>query len=73
MKFMLKDVMWKIIGLEIPSPLSQPKASKRKLQEILKEYEFDDDFIENINVDMLKGWDAAVRIVKGLVSDEIHK
>lgn len=70
---MLRDVMWKIIDLEIPSPLSQPKASKRKLQEILKEYEFDDDFIENINVDMLKGWDSAIRIVKGLVSDEIHK
>lgn len=70
---MLRDVMWKIIDLEIPSPLSRPKASKRKLQEILKEYKFDDDFIENINVDMLKGWDIAIGIVKGLVSDEIHK
>lgn len=70
---MLRDVMWKIINLEIPSPLSQPKSSKRKLQEILKKYEFDDDFIENINVDTLEGWDAAITIVKRLVSDEIHK
>ena len=70
---MLRDVMWQIINLEIPSPLSQSKLSKRKLQELLKKYEFDDDFFGNVNVDTLKGWDAAMSIVKRLVSDEIHK
>lgn len=70
---MLRNVMYKVIDLGIPSPLSQPKLAKSKLQEILRTYEFDDDFIENINVDTLQGYDAAVSIIKKIISDIIHQ
>lgn len=70
---MLKDVMWDVLDLEIPSYVSKPKIAKRKLQEILKKYEFDDDFIEDINIDTLRGWDAAITIVKDIISDKIHQ
>lgn len=65
--------MWEVIDLQISSPLSQPKRAKRELQEILRKYKFDDDFIESINEDTLKGFDAAINIVKDIVSDKIHK
>lgn len=41
-----------------------PKASMRQLKGLLKDQEFDDSFIENINEDTLKGFSAAITIAK---------
>lgn len=43
------------------------------MSKILKKFEFDDDFIEGISVDTLEGFDAAISIVKGIISDKIHQ
>lgn len=66
------DFIFKIINLEI-NPFSTPKRAKRELKEILKKYEYDDEFIENINDDTAKGFAVAVSIIKQMASDEIHK
>lgn len=70
---MLLDVMYKVFDLEISSPVSMPERAKRELSKILKKFEFGDDFIEGISVDTLEGFDAAISIVKGIISDKIHQ
>lgn len=66
------DFMFKIVSVEI-NPFSTPKIAKKQLKEILEKYEYDDDFIENINDDMAIGYAVAVDIIKRMASDEIHK
>ena len=66
------NFVFKIINLEI-NPFSTPKRAKRELKEILKKNEYDDDFIENINDDTVKGFAIAISIVKRMASEEIHK
>ena len=41
-----------------------------KPSELVKFPEFDDDFIENINEDMMKGFDAAVTVIKKMVREK---
>lgn len=72
-EIVLRNLLYKIIDLEIPSCLSQPKAAKRKLQKILKEHGIDEDFIESINVDTMGGYYTAIYIIKEIVSDKLHE
>ncbi len=46
------------------------KGDKRKIKEIMSQYEFDDDEIENINDDFLKGWDASRYIIIEMLKDK---
>ena len=66
------DFMFKIVSVEI-NPFSTPKVAKRQLKEILKKYEYDDDFIEGINDDIAIGYAVAINIIKRMASEEIHK
>jgi hypothetical protein len=66
------NFIFKIVDLEI-NPFSTPKAAKRALKEILREYEYDDDFIDNINDDIAIGYAVAIDIIKRTASEEIHK
>lgn len=68
----MENALFKIVDLEI-NPTGKPKLSKKKLRKILEEYEFDDDFIENVNDDIMIGFDAAITICKKIVSDECHE
>ena len=56
------DFMFKIVSVEI-NPFSTPKIAKKQLKEILEKYEYDDDFIENINDVMAIGYAVAVDII----------
>lgn len=70
---MLQKAFRKVHTLSVGSPLSEPKSAKRKLQEILRKYERDDNFIENINADHVIGFYVAIDIVKGIISDLLEQ
>lgn len=67
-KFMLNSIMLRVIDLEV-NPAT-PKRAKRKLQEILTEYEFDDDFISSIDDGTVNGFYAAINIVKDILQEK---
>lgn len=46
-----------------------PKSSIRQLKELLREQDFDDEFVENINTDTLKGFNAAITIAKRIIGE----
>ena len=46
-----------------------PKRDKRRIKEIMYEYEYDDDYIESISDDFCQGWDAAKNIIIKMLSD----
>lgn len=52
---------------------STKKGDKRKIKEIMRQYEFDDDVIENINDDFCNGWDAARCIIIEMLKDKYWK
>lgn len=49
------------------------KGDKRKIKEIMRQYEFDDDVIENINDDFCVGWDAARYIIIEMLKNKYWK
>lgn len=55
--------------LEAGCPGSTPKGFMRKLRKILQEHGYDEDFIENINLDMGEGYYIAIDIIKHIHSD----
>ena len=65
---MLHKIMLDVVAIEISSPTAKPKLAKKELQKILKDYDFDDDFIEDINEDTLKGFDAAISVFKYIIN-----
>ena len=67
-KFMLNSIMLRVVDLEV-NPAT-PKRAKRKLQEILTEYEFDDDFISSIDDSTVNGFYAAINIVKDILQEK---
>lgn len=46
-----------------------PKRDKRKIKEIMYEYEYDDDYIKSISDDFCQGWDTAKNIITNMLSD----
>lgn len=52
---------------------AKPKSGKRKIKEIMHEYGYDDDYIENINDNFCQGWDTAVDIIIKMLSDRYWK
>lgn len=45
------------------------KSDTRKIKEIMRKFEYDDDFIDNINNDFCWGWNAAKDIITQILSD----
>lgn len=45
------------------------KRDKKKIQEMMRQYDYDDDFIENMNEDFCLGWNAAREIMIQILSD----
>lgn len=60
-----QDIVLELCNYDVDS--ATPKASIRQLKRLLKDQEFDDSFINNINEDTLKGFSAAMSIAKGIV------
>lgn len=44
-------------------PFETPKRSKRLIQNLMREYEYDDDYIENISEDFCQGFQVAKEII----------
>lgn len=45
------------------------KGDMRKIKEIMREREYDDDYIENISDDFCEGWNTARNIIANMLSD----
>ena len=46
-----------------------PKGDTRRIKEIMREHEYDDDYIENVNDDFCEGWNTARSIIGNMLSD----
>lgn len=57
-----QNILLELCNYDVDS--ATPKSSMRQLKGLLKDQEFDDSFIENINEDTLKGFSAAITIAK---------
>lgn len=57
-----QDIILELCNYDVDS--ATPKASIRQLKGLLKDQDFDDSFIDNINEDTLKGFSAAITIAK---------
>ena len=66
---MLNNILLNVINLDIDT--SAPKSAKRQLQKILKDYGFDDEFINNINKDTIKGFSSAIYIIKTIIRSKM--
>lgn len=64
----MNEIILAITALELDR--SGSKASIRELKKILEKYEFDKEFIENINEDTVKGFASAINICKQVVKDK---
>lgn len=49
------------------------KRDTRKIKEIMRKFEYDDDAIESINDDFCLGWDTAKEIIAQMLSDTYWK
>lgn len=49
---------------------STRKGDMRKIKEIMREHEYDDDYIENVNGDFCEGWNTARNIIENVLSDK---
>jgi hypothetical protein len=54
----------KLSYFAIPSVNENPTKAKERLKILLKEYEFDNSFIEGVNDDIARGYSAALTIVE---------
>lgn len=45
------------------------KRGIRKIKEIMREHEYDDDYAENISDDFCEGWNTARSIIANMLSD----
>ena len=59
------DIIHKIPGYRQKTS----KRDGRKIKEIMEEFEYDDDYIENINDDFCQGFDVAKNIIVKMLSD----
>ena len=59
------DIIQKIPGYRQKTS----KRDKRKIKEIMEEFEYDDDYIENISDDFCQGFDVAKNIIVKMLSD----
>lgn len=59
------DIIHKIPGYS----QSTCKRDKQKIKEIMEEFEYDDDYIENISDDFCQGFDVAKNIIVKMLSD----
>ena len=50
-----------------------PKRDMRRIKEIMREHEYDDDYIESINSDFCEGWNTALSIIVSVLSDKYWK
>lgn len=51
----------------------KPKISMRDIKNIMREMEYDEDFIENINDDFCEGFGVARKIISDLVYQSYRK
>lgn len=59
---------------EIPDYVyAKPKSSKRKIQEIMRRYEYDDDMIHDINDDFCQGFGTAKNIIVELLKNNYYE
>lgn len=63
--YVLKDLMQKISTYF----MGQPKRSKQEIKEIMKRYNCDEDYTENISDDFCKGWCASRDITSQILFD----
>ena len=59
------DIIHKIPGYRQKTS----KRDKQKIKEIMEEFEYDDDYIENISDDFCQGFDVAKNIIVKMLSD----
>ena len=45
------------------------KRDTRKIKEIMRQFEYEDDFIDGVNEDFCLGWNAAKNIITQMLSD----
>lgn len=45
------------------------KRDTRKIKEIMRQFEYEDDFIDSINDDFCLGWNAAKNIITQMLSN----
>ena len=45
------------------------KRDTRKIKEVMQKFEYDDDFIDNINNDFCLGWNTATDIILNMLSN----
>lgn len=49
---------------------ARKNACKKKIQEIMQKYNYDEDFIGNVNEDFCKGFETARDIIVGILEEE---
>lgn len=47
-----------------------PRRDKRRIKEIMKEFDYDDEYIKRISDEFCEGWGVAVDIISAFLSDE---
>lgn len=45
------------------------KSDTRKIKEMMRKFEYEDDFIDGVNEDFCLGWNAAKNIITQMLSD----
>lgn len=70
--------MKNILGLEVLHKVPEyrygkPKSSMREIKNIMREMEYDEDAIENINDDFCQGFGVAREIISDLLWDKYWK
>lgn len=68
-----KDTYGRLLGILDRVPVYRygvKKRSKREIQEIMAEFEYDEDSIENISDDFCQGFGVAREIIMEMIKEE---